>query len=63
MHFLKLRLHLGAQHEIRVYALGMLKLALPHFPVALQAWKDFHGSSIPGFEQVLSDEQLGDVLK
>nr|AIA19011.1 Thymidylate synthase complementing protein [uncultured bacterium] len=37
MHFLKLRLHEGAQYEIRQYALGMLELATPHFPVSLQA--------------------------
>ena len=39
MHFLTLRLHSGAQYEIRMYALGMLTLALPHFPVALKAWQ------------------------
>lgn len=39
MHFMKLRTHEGAQYEIRVYAQGMLKLAAPHFPVALNAWK------------------------
>jgi thymidylate synthase (FAD) len=46
IHFMTLRLHPGAQHEIRVYALGMLELALPHFPVALQAWKDYNGALI-----------------
>lgn len=40
-HFLRLRTHAGAQFEIRQYAYGMLELALPHFPVSLQAWKDF----------------------
>ncbi len=39
MHFLKLRMHTGAQFEIRAYAYGMLHLALPHFPVSLAAWK------------------------
>ncbi len=39
MHFLKLRLDPGAQYEIRQYALGMLGLALPHFPVSLGEWK------------------------
>lgn len=39
MHFMRLRLHAGAQAEIRAYALGLLDLALPHFPVALEAWK------------------------
>ena len=42
MHFLTLRLHEGAQYEIRVFALGMLKLALTHFPVTLKAWKTKH---------------------
>lgn len=42
VHFLKLRLHEGAQHEIRQFALGMLELATPHFPVSLKAWKDIH---------------------
>lgn len=46
MHFLTLRLHEGAQYEIRVFALGMLKLALPHFPATLQAWKNKHGQNI-----------------
>jgi len=39
MHFLKLRMHAGAQFEIRAYAYGMLHLATPHFPVSLGAWK------------------------
>ena len=39
MHFMKLRLGSGAQKEIREYALGLLKLALPHFPYALEAWR------------------------
>lgn len=43
MHFLKLRLSTGAQYEIRVYAQGLLKLALPHFPVALGAWQKKYG--------------------
>lgn len=41
-HFLKLRLHPGAQYEIRQYALGLLELATPHFPASLKAWKKFH---------------------
>lgn len=43
-HFLRLRLHPGAQHEIRVYAEGMYKLAEPHFPISMKAWK---ASQIP----------------
>ena len=40
VHFLKLRLHPGAQYEIRVYAQGMLALATPHFPTSLKAWQE-----------------------
>lgn len=39
MHFMKLRLGSGAQKEIREYAFALLKLALPHFPYALEAWR------------------------
>lgn len=39
MHFMKLRLGSGAQKEIREYALGLLKLALPHFKYSLEAWR------------------------
>lgn len=38
-HFLKLRLHAGAQYEIREYAKGLLMLALPHFPESLGIWQ------------------------
>ena len=38
-HFLKLRLHDGAQWEIRQYAEGLMKLAEPHFPAAFASWK------------------------
>lgn len=41
-HFLKLRLSPGAQHEIKVYAKGMLELAEPYFPVSLEAWRRYH---------------------
>lgn len=46
MHFLQLRLHAGAQYEIRQYALGMLHLALPHFPMSLGAWKQIYGKDL-----------------
>lgn len=42
MHFLRLRLDQGAQHEIRAFAQGLLQLAESHFPVSLEAWKKFH---------------------
>jgi thymidylate synthase (FAD) len=38
-HFLKLRLHPGAQYEIRNFAQGLLALALPHFPISLGEWR------------------------
>lgn len=46
VHFLKLRLHPGAQYEIRCYAEGMLRLSLPYFPVSLGAWKEFNAPEI-----------------
>ena len=46
LHFLKLRLAEGAQWEIRMYAQGMLKLAMPHFPAALGAWSRVHNVKI-----------------
>ncbi len=39
MHFMRLRLSAGAQQEIKVYAKALLQLALPHFPITLQAWR------------------------
>ncbi|HLJ31606.1 MAG TPA: FAD-dependent thymidylate synthase [Candidatus Babeliales bacterium] len=46
MHFLKLRLHAGAQYEIRMYAQTLLKLALPHFPISLEEWKRIHAHEL-----------------
>lgn len=60
MHFMKLRLDPGAQYEIRVYAQGMLQLALPHFPVSLAAWKKKFvpeleiNTTIPTLEETLN---------
>ncbi len=42
VNFLRLRLAAGAQHEIGVYAQGMLELAMPHFPVSLDEWRKKH---------------------
>lgn len=39
MNFLTLRLHPGAQHEIRAYAQALLNAALEHFPISLGEWK------------------------
>ena len=61
-HFLKLRLSKGAQSEIRHYAQALLKLALPHFPVSLQAWREIHVPDLQfdteseGLETVLGDD-------
>jgi thymidylate synthase (FAD) len=46
MHFMKLRLHAGAQFEIRMYAQTLLKLALPHFPISLGEWKRIHAAEL-----------------
>lgn len=58
-HFLKLRLGQGAQHEIQLYAQALLRLAAPHFPVALGAWKELHmpefDLSLCGLETLLGD--------
>ena len=43
MKFLKLRLSKDAQYEIRLYAKGLLDLAINHFPVALKSWQRKHG--------------------
>lgn len=50
MHFLKLRLHAGAQYEIRMFALAMLKMALPHFPASLKAWQKAHSPEISEYD-------------
>lgn len=47
MHFCRLRLHAGAQFEIRMFAQQMLALAIPHFPIALGAWKKKHAPDLP----------------
>lgn len=46
MHFLKLRLHAGAQFEIQRYAQGLLSLAQPHFPIALGEWQRIYGAEL-----------------
>jgi thymidylate synthase (FAD) len=46
MHCIKLRTHAGAQFEIRVFAEALLKLAEPHFPLSLKAFKVKHKLSI-----------------
>jgi thymidylate synthase (FAD) len=46
MNFLRLRLHTGAQWEIRKYAEALLELALPHFPVSLGCWRELHHGQI-----------------
>lgn len=56
INFLTLRLHAGAQYEIRQYALGMLKLALPHFPISLGEWKRIHGAKLDIAEDLFTQE-------
>jgi thymidylate synthase (FAD) len=61
MHFMKLRLGSGAQKEIRQYALALLKLALPHFPYALKAWRKKYLIGDEWEDQLKEwTEQLGD---
>lgn len=57
MHFLRLRLDPGAQYEIKQFALGMLGLALPHFPVSLGEWKKVH------FKEDTHDEMTAAITK
>lgn len=46
MHFMRLRLHAGAQFEIRRYAQALYTLAKPHFPVTLNAWYEKYGKDL-----------------
>jgi thymidylate synthase (FAD) len=39
MHFLRLRLNPGAQHEIRAFAKAMYHATLPHFKISLEEWR------------------------
>jgi thymidylate synthase (FAD) len=62
-HFLQLRLDPAAQYEIRMFAKGMLQLALPHFPHALAAWKSINAPDLAidlpydsGWEQLVADK-------
>lgn len=54
MHFLKLRLHAGAQYEIQMYAQSLLKLALPHFPISLGEWKRIHATELNFIEDTFT---------
>ena len=56
MHFLKLRLHAGAQYEIRMFAQQMLILALPHFPISLGEWKRVYGSELELDDDIFTRE-------
>ncbi len=48
LHFLKLRLSQDAQWEIRQYAVALLRLAEPHFPVSIGNWRKKHGYDADG---------------
>lgn len=41
LHFIRLRSHEHAQHEIRVYSDAMLALIKPHVPWAVEAFRDY----------------------
>lgn len=51
-HFMRLRMHKGAQYEIRQYARSMFELAQPHFPVSLGEWKNTHTNELEWDEQL-----------
>lgn len=52
MHFLKLRMHEGAQWEIRMYAAGMLKLAYQYFPASLGAWQKRYNINVSEYDLI-----------
>lgn len=54
MHFMKLRLHAGAQYEIKMYAQALLKLALPHFPLSLGEWKRINETHLDEIEDLFT---------
>ena len=62
MHFMRLRLSAGAQYEIKVYARALLQLALPHFPITLQAWRKKYLVADEWADTIKEwTEQLGDT--
>ena len=46
MNFLRLRLHAGAQYEIRMFAQALFVLAKPHFPISLGQWQKVFGDNL-----------------
>lgn len=50
MNFLTLRIHSGAQHEIRAFAVAMLHLAVEYFPISLLEWKNLHLAKNPDLQ-------------
>lgn len=51
MHFLRLRLHAGAQYEIQMFARALLQLTQPHFPVSLAIWRELYLKEDQHFDQ------------
>lgn len=45
LHFLELRDHEGAQHEIRLYARALAELAEPLYPVTFAQWRALRGTA------------------
>ncbi len=62
MHFIKLRTHEGAQWEIKVYAHALYKLAYPHFPVALDAFKTKYNLDLDAHETLIHAQQMTDLV-
>ena len=63
INFLRLRLHEGVQYEIKVYAQGLLELALPHFPVSLTAWQESHAPQAAVAQALKEEKELQQLLK
>jgi thymidylate synthase (FAD) len=62
MHFMRLRLHAGAQHEIRMFARGLFYLAKPHFPVSLQVWQEKYKELLT-IEEDLFTQQFTEAIE
>ena len=48
-HFVSLRLHPHAQHEIMVYADAMMTLIEPFVPISVKAYNDIVPEEIPAY--------------
>lgn len=61
MHFLKLRMDIHAQREIREFATAMYDMVKPHFPITFAAFDDYILNSYT--LSALERKMLGDILR